>query len=154
MNLFTQKDMYPIILHIHDMLRWALLILFILVIVKSFAGWLGKKAWSKSDSIFGTVLTAAYDLQFLIGIVLYAFFSPLVKAAFADFGAAMKTSSLRFIAVEHIFIMFLALIVVHIGKAKSKRAKVAVKKHKLMAIFTSIALVLVLAGIPWERLFT
>ena len=75
--------MYPIILHIHDMLRWALLILFVIVIVKSFVGWFWeKKPGVKSDSIFGIVLTAAYDLQFLIGIVLYAFLSPLVKSSF------------------------------------------------------------------------
>ena len=127
--------------------------MFLIVIIKSLAGWFGKKSWSKSDNIFGILLTAIYDLQFLVGIVLYAFLSPLIKLAFTDFGAAMKNSSLRFIAVEHILLMTIALVLVHVGRAKSKKATVATKKHKLVAIYNTIALVLVLAGIPWERLF-
>lgn len=139
-------------LHLHDMLRWALLILFIIVIIKSFIGWFGNKKWNKSDNIFGIVLTSIYDLQFLVGIVLYAFLSPLVKSAFMDFGATMKISSLRFIAVEHILIMTIALVLVHVGRSKSKKATDAKRKHKLVAIFNTIALLLVLSGIPWDRL--
>jgi hypothetical protein len=91
------------------------------------------------------------DIQFLIGIILYAFVSPLTKAAFSDFGAAMKNPALRFYAVEHILLMVIALVLVHIGRSKSKKAIAPWKKHRAAAIYYGIALVLILAGIPWDK---
>jgi hypothetical protein len=84
---------------------------------------------------------------------LYAFVSPVTKTAFNDFGAAMKNADLRFYAVEHILMMVIALVLVHIGRAKSKKDVAPWKKHRSAAIFYGIALLLVLAGIPWERAF-
>ena len=91
------------------------------------------------------------DIQFLIGMILYAFVSPFTKAAFADFGAAMKNADLRFYAVEHILMMVIALVFVHIGKSKSKKAVASWKKHRAAAIWFGLALVLILVGIPWNR---
>ncbi len=91
------------------------------------------------------------DLQFLVGILLYAFYSPLTKAAFANFGAAMQNPDLRFYAVEHISMMVIALALVHIGRAKSKKATSPLKKHRSAAIFYTISLILILAAIPWNR---
>ncbi len=80
-----------------------------------------KKTGKKRDNIAGLLLTIFVDIQFLIGIILYAFVSPITRAAFADFGAAMKNADLRFYAVEHITMMIIALIIIHIGRAKSKK---------------------------------
>jgi len=82
---------------------------------------------------------------------LYFFVSPLTKAAFANFGAAMKNADLRFYAVEHILMMLIALVVVHIGRSKSKKAKTPVQKHRISAIFYSVALILIIIAIPWNR---
>jgi hypothetical protein len=133
------------------MLRWVLLVIFILAIAFAIIGWLQKKEWAKKDRITGTLLTIFMDIQLLIGLVLYFFVSPLTKAAFADFGAAMKNSGLRFFAVEHILLMVLAVLFVHIGKAKTKKAGADWKKHKAAFIWYGISLVFILLGIPWDR---
>ena len=144
--------MYTGLLHSHNMFRWLVVVAFVLAIDFAFIGWIKKKSkWSKKDNITGLLLVIFMDLQFLIGIILYAFESPLTKAAFADFGAAMKNANLRFYAVEHILMMFIALVLVHIGRAKSKRIPIAWKKHRTVAIFYGIALLLILAAIPWDR---
>ena len=143
--------MYTALLHTHNMLRWLLLVIFILAIAFAITGWLQKKEWAKKDRITGTLLTIFMDVQLLIGLVLYFFVSPLTKAAFADFGAAMKNSGLRFFAVEHILLMILAVIFVHIGKAKTKKASADWKKHKSAFIWYGLSLVLILLGIPWDR---
>ncbi len=145
--------MYTGLLHTHNMFRW--LVLIILVVSVSFAvsGWLKKSNWSKRDSVTGLLLTIFMDIQFLVGIILYAFVSPLTKAAFAGFGAAMKNADLRFYAVEHILIMVIALVLVHVGKVKTKKAVAPWKKHRAAAIFYGISLLLILAGIPWNRAF-
>lgn len=143
--------MYTGLLHTHNMFRWLVLIALVLALVFALAGWLNKKEWTKRDKITGLVLTIFMDIQFLVGFILYAFVSPFTKIAFADFGAAMKNADLRFYAVEHILIMVIALVFVHIGKSKTKKLQVPWKKHRAAAIWFGLALILVLVGIPWDR---
>jgi hypothetical protein len=139
------------ILHAHNGFRWLVLLALIFSIGMAFSGWFSKREWKKSDNIAGLILTIVADIQFLLGIALYGFLSPLTKAAFRDFGAAMKNEVLRFYAVEHILIMVIALILIHIGRARTKKAGSAIAKHRAAAIFFTLAFLLILAGIPWDR---
>ena len=143
--------MYTGLLHTHNMFRWLVLITLVIAVVFAFIGWLKKREWSKKDNTTGLLLTIFMDIQFLVGIIMYAFVSPVTKAAFNDFGAAMKNDDLRFYAVEHILMMLIALVLVHIGRAKSKKASAPWKKHRAAAIFYGISLLLILAAIPWGR---
>lgn len=154
--LFTQTpkfiNMYTGFLHLHDALRWLLLLAFLITVIKYLAGWLGDQGWKKIDHTLGLILTALMDLQLLTGLVLYFFLSPVTKIAFNDFGGAMKNPDLRFYAVEHLTMMLAAVILVHIGRAKSKKAVFDRDRFKHSAIYFLLALVLILAGIPWSRL--
>jgi len=143
--------MYTGLLHTHNLFRWLVLLVALLAIGLAFSGWLGKRDWKKIDNISGLLLTMFVDIQLLVGIILYAFVSPITRSAFADFGAAMKNEMLRFYAVEHFAMMIIALIVIHIGRSKSKKAVLVNKKHRLAAIFYTIGLIIILAGIPWDR---
>jgi hypothetical protein len=143
--------MYTGLLHTHNLFRWLVLLAAFFAIALALTGWLGRKPWSKKDNIAGLLFTIFVDIQFVIGMILYLFVSPFTKAAFADFGAAMKNSVLRFYAVEHILLMVAALALVHIGRVKAKKEIVAWKKHRTAAIWYGIAFILILAGIPWDR---
>ena len=143
--------MYTGLLHSHNGLRWLVLLALVVSIILALSGWFGKRNWKKADSIAGLLLVILMDLQFLIGIILYAFVSPITKAAFQNFGAAMKNADLRFYAVEHILLMLIALVLVHIGRAKTKKDTAPLKKHRAAAIFYGISLLLILAAIPWDR---
>lgn len=143
--------MYTGLLHSHNGLRWLVLLALFISIVLALSGWFGKRDWNKGDKLSGLLLVIFMDLQFLIGMVLYAFVSPITKAAFNDFGAAMKNADLRFYAVEHILMMVIALVLVHIGRVKSKKEIAPWKRHRSAAIFYTISLLIILAGIPWER---
>ncbi len=143
--------MYTGLLHTHNMFRWLVLIALVITLIFALAGWFGKKSWKKRDHISGLVLTIFMDIQFLVGLILYFFASPITKAAFADFGAAMKNADLRFYAVEHILMMLIALVLVHIGRMKTKRINADWKKHRTSVIWNGISLLLILAAIPWER---
>lgn len=142
---------YTALLHTHNLFRWLVLIVLVLAVLFAFIGWLGKRDWGKKDNLTGLLLTIFMDLQFLVGFVLYAFVSPVTRSAFADFGAAMKNEVLRFYAVEHIFMMIIALVLVHIGRSKSKKIETQWKKHRVAAIFYGISFALILAAIPWDR---
>jgi len=143
--------MYKGLLDTHNLFRWLVLIVLVLAVVFALTGWLKKRDWSKKDNITGLLLAIFADIQFLVGIVLYAFVSPITKAAFNDFGAAMKNADLRFYAVEHILLMIIALVLIHVGRAKSKKSVAPWKKHRSASIYYGIALLLILAAIPWDR---
>ena len=143
--------MYEGILVLHNTLRWLLLISLVITLARYLSGWLINLSWKKLDNVLGIVFTSLMDLQLLLGLALYFFLSPVMKVAFSDFGAAMKDNNLRFFAVEHFSMMLIAVALVHIGRAKSKKAKTDQKKFMTASIFILIALVLILAGIPWSR---
>ncbi|HPF50055.1 MAG TPA: hypothetical protein PK335_00705 [Draconibacterium sp.] len=143
--------MYNGLLHAHSGLRWLVLVSLLLAIILGFYGWTRKKEWKSLDSKAGLFLMIFMDLQFLIGLILYAFLSPITKLAFKDFGAAMKNADLRFYAVEHILMMLIALVLVHIGRSKTKKDVAGWKRHRSAAIFYSISLIVILAAIPWDR---
>lgn len=144
--------MYTGFLHLHNTLRWLVLLSLVITLVKYVSGWLGNQSWKKTDNILGIVFTSLMDLQLLTGLVLYFFLSPVTKLAMSDFGAAMKDPGLRFYAVEHFSMMLIAVVLVHIGRSKSKKAKTDSAKFKTATIFFLIALVVILAAIPWNRL--
>jgi hypothetical protein len=143
--------MYTGFLDLHNTLRWLLLLSLTVTLVKYLAGWLGNRPWKKIDNILGIVFTSLMDLQLLSGLVLYFFLSPVTRMAFSDFGAAMKNANLRFYAVEHLSMMLIAVVLVHIGRAKSKKAKSDQGKFRIASIFFLIALGLMVAAIPWSR---
>lgn len=145
-------NMYVGFLHIHDTLRWLLLIGLLISLTKYLAGWLGNKPWKRADNLLGIAVTMLMDLQLITGLTLYFFLSPITQLALSDFGAAMKDPNLRFYAVEHFLMMIIAVGLVHIGRLKSKSAKTDLGKFKAASIFFLIALMVIFAAIPWGRL--
>ncbi|WP_159523204.1 hypothetical protein [Sunxiuqinia indica] len=143
--------MYTGLLHLHNSLRWLILLVALVTLVKYFMGWFSQKGWMKSDNILGILFTAIMDIQLVVGLVLYLGYSPITKAAFQDFGAAMKNADLRFYAVEHFIMMIIALALVHIGRSKTKKAISARRKFGISLVFFGIAYIIILAAIPWSR---
>ncbi|MCF8230159.1 MAG: hypothetical protein K9G58_12325 [Bacteroidales bacterium] len=144
--------MYEVITTIHSVLRWFVVILALTVIIRSLVGWTGKKLYSGSENMLGLSLNSILDVQLILGLILYVFLSPYTETAFQDFGAAMSNSVLRFFAVEHFLLMLIAIILVHVGRVRVKKADTDVKKHKRTFIFYLIAFVLILVSIPWPFL--
>lgn len=144
--------MYTFFLHLHSGLRWIALALAIITVLKSLAGLFSKSGYGKLDNILAASYVGTIHLQVLVGIILYAFLSPITQAAFSDFGGAMKNAEMRFWAVEHITVMILVAVFAQIGRSKSKKKSEAGQKFKLQTIFFLISLLLMLWGIPWGRL--
>lgn len=143
--------MYTPIIIIHNILRWIIVLAGLAATIKAFIGWAQKKEWTLLDNRLSLVFTIALDVQFLLGLILYLFLSPLTKSAFEDFGAAMANGGLRFFAVEHAIIMLIALVLAHVGRARAKRVPDDATKFRNTAIFFTVTLVLIFVGIPWDR---
>ena len=61
----------------------------------------------------------------------------------------MKDPAERFFAVEHALMMVVAWLLVHIGRSMVKRADTDAQKHKRTLIYFGIALIIIIAMIPW-----
>jgi hypothetical protein len=140
--------MYFAALGLHSWLRWAIVILGVLAVIRALGG-RGGRPWSAGDEAVGRWFVTAIDVQFLLGVLLYAFLSPITRVAFADFGGAMANAGLRFWAVEHLLGMVIATALAHVGRVKVRNANSDRRKHGLAAIFFGLALIILLASIPW-----
>jgi hypothetical protein len=139
---------------LHSYNRYLLLAALAFVLFRSFSGWLGKKPYEKMDNTGSAALVGLTHLQLLLGLIQYFGTSTYTKAAFADMGAAMKNGLLRYFAVEHIAMMVLAVVFIQLGRTLSKKAIDDNAKHKKVAIFTTIALLLILGAlVPKGLLF-
>lgn len=136
------------LLHTHNLLRYVLLLLILISIARSFSGWMGKKPYTDGNRKLTLFTLISAHLQLVIGLVLY-FVSPNVKVGLADMGAAMKDPGLRFWTVEHIGMMLIAITLITLGNILSKKGKTDEAKHKRVAIFFLLALIVIFLAIPW-----
>jgi hypothetical protein len=127
------------------------LILAIVVVVRAFLGWFGSREWGERDRKLGSFFGISMDIQLLLGLLLYFVFSPLIRSALTNFGAAMGSPDVRFFAIEHATSMFLAVIFAHLGSVLSRRAEGSQAQFKRAAIFYTLALILILTAMPWMR---
>ncbi len=140
--------MYSTILMAHSWVRWAVVLAGVYAFIRGLAGWMGRRGWFAGDDRASLLFTIALDLQFLLGLWLYAI-SPFTTAAFGDFGGAMRLPSLRFWVVEHPAAMLLGLVLAHIGRVRIRKSTDAGARHRTAAIFFGLALAFILFAIPW-----
>jgi hypothetical protein len=141
---------FRLMLIIHNIFRWVVVLALIWGLYRAYFGWLGKKSWADSDRRAGMMLTIAYDVQFLLGLIL-AFISPIIASAFSNLNAAMQVSELRFFAVEHMPMMFLALIFGHVTSVLSRKAGDDTLKHRYAALGYTLVAIITVAAMPWFR---
>jgi len=141
-------DFYTIVRSSHSYLRWAVLILAIAVVVQALIGVTQKKAFTATDARSGLFFMISADIQLLLGLLLYFWLSPVGFKAF-ETGQAMKVAELRYFAVEHIAVMLIAWVLIHVGRSRAKKARTDLAKHKTSLIFYGIALLLILSRVPW-----
>lgn len=141
--------MHSALLHTHNALRWIVLVLGVLAIVRALSGVSGSQSYDRARRATAMFMGSVH-LQLLLGLLLLMN-SPIVKAAMRDMEATMKDAALRKVVVEHPALMVVAAIVVTIGAIVAKNQKTDAARHKFGAVFMSLALVIILAGIPWQR---
>lgn len=137
-----------LILIIHSFLRHAALLLLLMLVFSSVSKWIGKKEFSDTERKLSLFTMISFDIQILIGLILYSL-SPTVRGFFDDFRNAVKVKDFRFFGMEHILLMVLSAVLIHLSFRAAKKAEGNVLKK--IAVLSSIALILTLAGIPWFR---
>jgi L-asparagine transporter-like permease len=134
--------------HAHSVGRWIVLLLLLFAIINSLLA--GTRPFIRSDNRLGLLLTIFADLMLLVGIYLYFAGDWGYKLIQRNgLSVVMKTPGLRFFAVEHMAGMLIAIILIHAGKAQARRPISDRAKHRRTMIFYLVALLIILASIPW-----
>jgi hypothetical protein len=137
-------------LYAHSWTRWLVLVAGAAALCTSYWGWLGAHAYGHGARIASRAFFDALSLQVVLGLILYAL-SPLVRTGLGDLGAAMAVRELRFFAVEHITGMLIAVILVHVGAMRVRRAQTDRAKFREAVIWQTLTLASILISIPWWR---
>lgn len=141
--------MNPALLHTHNTLRWVILIVGLYAIVKSMQGLKGDRPYASARRV-GIVFMATLHLQLITGLLLFVV-SPLVHQAMGDMKSTMADAATRFFIAEHPTLMVIAVVVATIGSIVAKNAADDAARHRKLLVFTVVAMLLLLGGIPWQR---
>jgi hypothetical protein len=112
--------MYPATLFLHSWLRWAILALALVVLVRAVRGAATRAPYADTDRALLRLFAFALTAQFVLGLLLYAT-SPLVRQLMADMATTVRDRTSRLIAVEHVFVMTVAVALAHLGVVLVKR---------------------------------
>jgi hypothetical protein len=132
--------MYTGLVHLHNLLRWVVLIALLITIIKLVLN----KAALKSSK----VLLISAHTTLMLGLYQYFFGNlgfQLMSSAAGGMKDVMKDAASRFWAVEHAFSMILAIAFITIGHIKYKKTG----KTNPSLVFFILALVLILLMTPW-----
>jgi hypothetical protein len=144
--------MYGTLLALHNILRWVVVVLAVVALIRAYTGWLGKRDWQPADRKVGSFFAISMDIQLLLGLFLYFFLSPITQLMFqGQMGLVMGDDQLRFFGVEHIFYMILGVVFVHLGTILSRRAEQPLIKHRRAALWFSLVALTLVVGVPWWR---
>jgi hypothetical protein len=137
------------ILHLHNVLRWAVLLFGVLTLFTAMRGLNGRREFTNGDKRTALYFLISCDLQLLLGLFLYftrGYFSNFTNGAI---GEVMKSPASRFWTIEHGPVMILAIVLVHIGYAATKGTRPNVRKFRSLFWFTLFALIIFAVTIPW-----
>jgi hypothetical protein len=137
-----------IIFTLHSLWRWVVLLAALAVIIKALLGWFGRQPWTDLDNRLGLFFTVAFDIQVLLGLIVYigTFTGAHVQRWYGG--------SIGRLTGEHVALMFIALVIAHLTRSRARKAEAAVSKHQTAAIGFVISLILVVVGMPtWSFSF-
>jgi hypothetical protein len=131
---------------------WAYLVILMLAfaVVNAVLGITKKRDFTDKDVRIGLFTLIVSHLQLLIGLGWY-FMSPAYKALKLDSAEVMGNSASRLLAIEHPLMMILAIVLITIGWSKHKKKTENTAKFKTFVVFYGLALVFILARIPWSQ---
>ena len=149
---------YPVLLVIHNTLRWFVLGSLLATLVSGYSGWLRPRSYSSTDATLRVVATSIAHTQLLVGLYLYTI-SPIISYYWTNrprFGelpgrsaGAVDSSQFSFFALIHTGLMVTSVVLMTIGSGMVKRQTDARQRFRTTAIYFTIGLVLILIAVPW-----
>ncbi|WP_372768510.1 hypothetical protein [Lutibacter sp.] len=135
---------------------WAYLVLIILIaaVVNAAIGLTSKKEFKAKDLRISLFALITAHIQLIFGFIVYYTSTYYETMRSLGMGDVMKNSELRKPLIEHPLMILIAIALITIGFSKHKKKTTDAGKFKTISIFYGIALLLILAVIPWDLWFS
>lgn len=143
--------MYSFILGLHNIGRWIVLITGVWAVFLVWRGWLGRRQWTPTEARATRAFTVTLDVQFLLGLLLFAVLSPLTQQGFSDISGAMSDAPVRYYMFEHPLIMLAAVAAAHIATVQVRRSGSDAERFQKASILFGLSLAALTGFIPWAR---
>jgi hypothetical protein len=142
--------MFSVLLQLHNILRWVILVLLLLSIIQSLIGWIKHRELREGDAKLWLFTMISVHTTLLIGLILLLFGRyGILNSGLPEGVNLMKDKFYRFFWVEHPVGMLIATALVTIGRGVVKKQVSDPLKYKRAFWFFLLALVIILATIPW-----
>jgi hypothetical protein len=130
-----------ILLAAHSGVRWLVILIALVVLVKFIWGWIGKKPYEAIDRTLTKVFAGVVDLQVLLGII-YLLWNGFAGAGFPRY------------RIEHAVTMILAAVAAHFAGRGKGSSDSAIFRNATIAVL--VTLLLIYAGVAvlpggWSR---
>jgi drug/metabolite transporter (DMT)-like permease len=148
---FREGHLYSTVLIIHSWLRWAALLFGVAATFNAFrhrADAAERAPGQRWDWLF----MLALDLQVLFGLLLYFGLSPFTREAMNNVGMALHDPALRFWAITHVAMMFVALVAVRAGRVFAMGERTSRARRNGRYVCFGIAVLAMVVGVPWPGL--
>ena len=139
--------MYAGFVHLHNMLRWVILILLLINIIRHVTA--SAQPYGKKDRQIGLWLMISAHVMLLLGLFQYIYGGSGLALFQQDGAGVMKDKVLRYWAVEHIGGMLVAIVLITLGYGVRRKSFNDFVKHRRALILYTVALLLILASMPW-----
>ena len=136
--------LYVVLLTLHNLNRWLVLLTGIWALARTLPGLGGARPWTPQDRRPVAAFMGTLHLQVVLGLLLYAFLGMQGAPVFA--GAPRPGFQW-----EHLGLGLLAAVFATLASIQSRRAATDPARFRAAALWSGLALLTVLAAIPWWR---
>jgi len=141
--------MYSFLLGVHNLLRWVILLLLLINILRHFATM--NRPFVSIDKKLGLWLMISAHIQLVIGLYQWLLGPLFGLQGIKNNGIAevMHNDTERFFAVEHTVAMLIAIALITFARGIYRKELTDKKKHRRCILLYTLALIIILAMIPW-----
>ncbi len=138
------------LLHLHNLLRWIILVLLLVSIFKAYQGQSTQRTFSAQDKKIWLFTMITAHITLLLGLYQWLLGRyGLLTFVVPEGTSRMKDPFLRFFQVEHPVSMIIAVLFITLAHGMAKKQVADEVKYKKALRYFVLALILILAAVPW-----
>ena len=140
--------MYQTLIFLHSCFRWLVVVSLLYAVARAFSGYFSTRVFSKTDNTIRHWTATIAHIQLILGILVYMQ-SPVIRYFWKHSGEAIKDWETTFFALVHFAIMLIAIVILTIGSALTRRKAVDKDKFRTMLTWFLLGFLLIFIAIPW-----
>ena len=139
----NQVNVHELIKFVHIIISVAFLIFAIWLITRSIIGIIKQREYTKLDKFLSYAFIITLYLQLFFGVLLFTNLGSIAGYDYLSGDSSTRLVSKRLWPIEHIVLMFFALLIANLGLILSIKSRIAKEKFKKVLIYYVISILLI-----------